>query len=76
MDSLRRRTRRRGSVRARASTPHQGADFVIGRIERPHVGRRSDLDKRNNQTQESLMFGISGSPAPKRADLDMVWPAS
>ena len=29
-----------------------------------------DLDQRTNQTQESLMFGISGSPAQKRADLD------
>jgi hypothetical protein len=35
-----------------------------------------DLDQRTDQTQESLMFGISGSPAQKRADLDMAWPAS
>jgi hypothetical protein len=30
-----------------------------------------DLDQRTDQTQESLMFGISGSPAQKRADL--IW---
>jgi hypothetical protein len=35
-----------------------------------------DLNQRTDQTQESLMFGISGSPAQKRTDLDMAWPAS